>query len=93
MKRVVLNLDAQIELVEILRWLSDHSADRAEQFAAAYDAIELSMSEDPEQFPEAKPGIRRALIGGFKYSIFFVVEEDEAIILAVTHQHWRNRLG
>lgn len=96
MKRVVLDLGAQIELAEILQWLSEHSADHGDAFAAAYDAIERRIAENPEQFPETEPGIRRALIRRFRDSVYFILEENEAVIMAVAHQrrrpgYWRDR--
>lgn len=95
--KVTLTVAAQIELAEALQWLTEHSLERAVAFDAAYELVEHRIAEHPEWFPEVEPGIRRALIRRFRYSVFFIVRENEALIVAVAHQHrrpgyWKDRL-
>lgn len=95
--KVVLTLAAQIELAEALQWLTERSLDRAVAFDAAYEQVERHIADHPEWLPEIESGIRRALIQRFRYSVFFTLNENEAVIVAVAHQHrrpgyWRERL-
>lgn len=95
--KVVVSLGAQVELAEAMQWWSEHSVERGSAFHLAYRQLERRIGEHPEWFPEVEPGIRRALMTGFRYSAFFVVKHKEATIVAVAHQHrrpgyWRERL-
>ena len=94
---VVLTPEAQLELIEILEWMTERSVERARTFDAAYGQIEERIAEHPEWFPEIEPGIHRALIRRFRYSVLFTLRGGQALILAVMHQHrqpgyWRNRM-
>jgi hypothetical protein len=95
--KVVVSLGAQIELAEAMQWWTERSLERGMAFHSAYCQIEGRIAEHPEWFPEIEPGIRRALMRRFRYSVFFVVKENQAVIVAVAHQHrrpgyWRERL-
>lgn len=95
--KVSLALAAQIELAEALQWLTERSLERALEFDAAYERLEARIAANPKQFPEIEPGIHRALVPRFRYSVFFIVRNEEAVIVALAHQsrrpgYWRDRL-
>lgn len=95
--KVIVSLGAQSELAEAMQWWTERSIGRGMAFHDAYRQIERTIAEHPEWFPVIEPGIRRALMKGFRYSVFFIVRADEVIVVAVAHQHrrpgyWRERL-
>jgi toxin ParE1/3/4 len=95
--RIIVHPQAQIELVEAIEWMAERSPERAIAFRQAYTKAHRRISENPEWFPQVEPGIRRALIQRFRYSVLFALREDHALILVVMHQHrdpdyWRDRL-
>lgn len=95
--RVILDPEARLELVEAVEWLSERSTARAMAFRTAYAKVVQRIVEHPEQFPQVEPGVYRALVRRFRYSVLFALREDHALVLAVMHQHrrpgyWRDRL-
>lgn len=95
--RVIVDPRAQEELVEAVEWMAARSPDRAAAFREAYATILQRIADHPEQFPQVEPGLRRALIRRFRYSVLFALREDHAVVLVVMHQHrrpgyWQDRL-
>ena len=43
------------------------------------------MSANPRQFPVVFRNVRRALVRGFPYSLFFVVEDGTLQVIALFH--------
>lgn len=95
--KVILSLAAHIELAEAIQWTTEGSVDRGSALNDAYDEVERRIADHHEWFPEVEPGIRRALLKRFRYSVFFVVRETEIEIVAFAHQsrrpdYWRDRV-
>lgn len=40
----------------------------------------------PLQFPEVAPGIRRGLMRRFPYAVYFSMDENQILVIAVFHQ-------
>jgi len=65
-------------------------------FVQAMNAILDRIQERPHQFPLVHRKIRRALTKRFPFAIFFIIDNDTVVILAVLHQasdpsRWQNR--
>jgi plasmid stabilization system protein ParE len=60
--------------------------DRADDFLAAVDRALANIAEHPSTYPVVHQDVRRALLRRFPYSVFFVVEPERAVVLAVHHQ-------
>lgn len=65
-----------------------------DELRAAYGRV----SEGPLKYREIRSGIRRALLRRFPYAVYFSVEPDTVVILAVLHAHrdpaaWQGRGG
>jgi toxin ParE1/3/4 len=52
-----------------------------DQLGTAYDRI----ADDPFKYQDLESGIRRALLRRFPYAVYFAVERDVVVILAVLH--------
>ena len=100
--RVELASAADAELAEAAAWYlaqgleSEHGLDLAERFV---DAVERGMSliaERPQLHAEIEPGVRRAVLRDFPYSLVYAIEPDCVLVLAVMHHkrmpgYWRGR--
>ena len=63
-----------------------------EEVRAAYDRIGAS----PQQYQAVRSDIRRAFTRRFPYAVYFVVDDDKIVILAVIHAsrdpaEWQHR--
>jgi len=64
-----------------------------DELRAAYDRV----AEGPFRYQELRSGARRALIRRFPYAIYFSVEADVIVVLAVLHARrdpaeWQRRI-
>jgi toxin ParE1/3/4 len=55
------------------------------QFITEIDAALCLAATHPERFPIKHAGIRRAPVRRFPYSVFYRVERDRIVVLAVFH--------
>lgn len=65
-----------------------------EELRSAYDRI----VEGPFRYQDLTSGIRRALLRRFPYSVYFAVEGEVIVVLAILHAHrdtaeWQRRWG
>jgi plasmid stabilization system protein ParE len=89
MTRVVLRLLAEKDILEARAW---YEREDPRVGLAFVEELRLSINrvrESPLQFRQLKHGVRRALLHRFPYAVYFVLREDEAIVLAVLHQRRR----
>ena len=57
------------------------------RFLDELDYVLNRVTTAPFQFPAIHPGVRRALLNRFPYSVYFVAGDEEVEIIAVLHQH------
>ena len=65
-----------------------------DELRAAYHRI----ADGPLKYQELRGGIRRALLGRFPYAIYFAIEEEIVVVVAVLHAsrdpaEWQRRKG
>ncbi|MCC6536841.1 MAG: type II toxin-antitoxin system RelE/ParE family toxin [Bryobacterales bacterium] len=60
---------------------SDASGGAGRRFRLAVDALVDRISHSPRQFPVVYKSVRRALVRRFPYALFFLVEENGAILV------------
>ena len=65
-----------------------------DELRATYDRI----ADGPLKYQLIRSGIRRALLRRFPYAVYFAVEEDILVVLAVLHAsrdpaEWQRRRG
>jgi plasmid stabilization system protein ParE len=77
---------ASFELERSISYFVEHAPASATAFADSIDATVARLVENPYSSQETEmPGIRRAYIRRFRYSIFYTVEGDEVVILHIQH--------
>lgn len=59
---------------------------RGDPFMVEVDHVFAQISERPRMYPVVYAEVHRALLRRFAYSVFFIIEADRAIVLAVHHQ-------
>ena len=96
MYSVIFTQAARKELFEAQDWYEGEVAGLGRRFRQAIEALIDRMSDNPRQFPIVFKNVRRALLRRFPYSLFFVVEDDELIVIACFHasrdpSHWQKR--
>jgi plasmid stabilization system protein ParE len=90
--------EARAEYQAAVAWYRERSRDAARRLAEAVNAGLRSIRERPLAWPVWSGGpARRRVLQRFPYSLFFTVNADEAVILAVAHHsrrpgYWIDRM-
>ena len=77
--RADLDVEAAFEWYENER--SGLGLEFLEELRATYDRI----ADGPLKYPVLRSGIRRALLKRFPYAVYFAIEDDVALVVAVLH--------
>lgn len=91
--------EARAEYQAAVAWYRERSRDAARRLAEAVDGGLLGIRERPLAWPAWRGGpVRRRLLHKFPYSLFFTVNANEVVILAVAHHsrrpgYWLERMG
>lgn len=80
---------ARGELLEEVVWLEDRAPGLGRRFLAEVIRVESSILEFPQAGEEIRPGIRRRLLRKFQYSLFYSMEVEGPVVLAVAHHRRR----
>jgi plasmid stabilization system protein ParE len=96
--RLVAQPRADLEVVAAYQWYESERVglgmEFLDQLSAAYDRI----AEDPLRYQDLESGIRRVLLRRFPYAVYFAIESDLVVVLAVLHvsrdpAEWQRRRG
>jgi len=91
-----LRAEAENDVQEAAVWYESQRLRLGHDFLDAVEASFNRISENPLQFPVLHRGTRRALLSRFPFGVFFRVNGQTIIVLAVLHasrnpSRWRDR--
>ncbi|HEX3247797.1 MAG TPA: type II toxin-antitoxin system RelE/ParE family toxin [Pyrinomonadaceae bacterium] len=86
-RRTFVRPEAQINIREIAVWYEQRETGLGHRFMAEIRQALESISRTPLRFPIIENGVRRLLLRRFPYAIYFLWEDESAIVIAVLHQH------
>lgn len=78
--------EAEADLREASGWYEGRRARLGDEFLLEAERCLPLIQENPRLFAELHRSVRRALLKRFPYGIFYVLEQETAIVLAVLHQ-------
>ena len=97
--RVDVHAEALDELEEAAAWYEARQPGLGFAFAAEIERVIAAVSDRPLAFPQWKPAdpVRRALAKRFPYAVFFDIEPERIVIMAIAHSgrrpgYWAARL-
>jgi len=76
---------AEVDIAESKKWYEERREGLGEEFVFSIDAVINAVSRNPLLFRVIKKNIRRALTKRFPFAVFFTIEKNEVIVLAVLH--------
>ena len=94
---VRLRPEAEDDLAEAAIWYEEQQAGLGQRFLDAAAATVSRISTLPLAYPTVYESTRRALLQRFPFGVFFQVEEERIVVIAVLHgsrhpRAWRQRL-
>ena len=66
-------------------WYEDQRPGLGEEFLAAVGTSFDAIQEFPEMFARVRGEVRRSVVSRFPYAVFYRVEPDRVVVLAVLH--------
>ena len=96
--RLVSEPGADLDVEATFQWYENEmpglGLEFLDELRSAYDRI----VQGPLKYQELRSGIRRTLLRRFPYAVYFAVEADVIVVLAVLHAHrdpaeWQKRRG
>ncbi|MCA8912729.1 MAG: type II toxin-antitoxin system RelE/ParE family toxin [Planctomycetes bacterium] len=83
--RVVFRGAALLDAEQAFDWLENEQPGLGTRFTDLLDVAVDRIRLWPESAPEVYPGVRCVLVATFRHRVFYRVEPDRAVILAVRH--------
>ena len=82
---------AAAEIEAAISWYAKPEINQASAFVKDLARTESHLQTQPALYQRVEGEIRRAALRRFQYSLFYVVEQDQVIVLAFMHQHQKPR--
>lgn len=84
---LVIRPDAEVDLAEAYLWYENKAKRLGSEFLDSVDATLTIIEQYPNLYPEVYEHVRRALISRFPFAIFYLLDTDRIVILAILHAH------
>ena len=96
-RKLIIRPEAEADLTEAFEWYESRVTGLGLEFIRTVDSLFNSIIRNPQAYPVVYKSARRALTRKFPYEVFFMVDTDSVVILAVFHakrnpQRWRERI-
>jgi plasmid stabilization system protein ParE len=86
-RRTFVRPEAQTNIRETAVWYEQRETGLGRRFMGEIRQSLESISTTPLRFPIIENGVRRLLLRRFPYAVYFLWENESAIVIAVLHQH------
>ena len=84
-RRLVLRSEARLELEQAVTWYEVQVPDLGRQFRAEVYRTFDNITARPELYPKSHGTTRKAVLRRFPYLIFYLVEAQRIVVMAVFH--------
>ena len=82
---VVFRRIAKREFDGAISWYQDRREGLGREFSVTVEQQLGRIALSPKQFACVRGDVRRAVLQRFPYSIYFIVEDDRIVVLAIFH--------
>ena len=88
--------EAEADIAEAYQYYESCRENLGAEFISCIDEAISRIQNNPKQFRTVLNRVRRALVRKFLYGIYYTINENEIIVLAVVHarrnpKHWQSR--
>lgn len=96
-RSLIIRHEAEADITGAAAWYEAEAYGLGEKFIRTVHSCILHAVRDPQHFRRVHPDVRRALVHGFPYSIYFIVDDEDVSVIACTHNRrradeWKKRL-
>lgn len=95
-RRLVVRREAEDDIAAVLQWYEEQQKGLSLDFRTSLDHVFASIAANPELYGRIYRQLRRALLPRFPYGVFYVIQPESTVIVAVLHTSrnpklWRDR--
>ncbi len=83
--RLVSGPIVDLDVEAAFEWYENERAGLGVEFLEELRAAYNRIAEGPLKYQELRGGIRRALLRRFPYAVYFAIEADDVVVVAVLH--------
>lgn len=93
---VRLRPEAELDVAEAALWYEANEPGLGAQFVDQVQATINTIAEQPSAFTTVHKSVRRALVRRFPFGVFYQIDKDGVIVIAVLHgsrhpRTWKER--
>ncbi len=94
---LIVRPEAEEELAEAYEWYEQQAQGLGFDFLLHVEAALSSIQRSPQMYPVIYKNVHRCLVRRFPYGIFYLVERERIVILAIFHasrdpRAWQDRV-
>ena len=89
---LILRPEAEKDLLDAFRWYEARVPGLGLRFLESAELTLTQIQRNPKAFATIHEGVRRALVRTFPYGIYYALEDERGIVLAVLHSARHPRL-
>ena len=94
--QIIVRPEAEQDLRDAFSWYESHKPGLGFDFKHCVEEVLSRLTRTPYIYPKVYKQVKRAFIKRFPFGIFYVVEENRVVILAVLHarrnpEYWKKR--
>jgi len=83
-RQIIVRPEAEQEVQQAFDWYQEQSEGLGLEFLRAIDACLSGVKRNPFAYTLVKvPNVRRALVRRFPYALFYLVDDDAIVVIAV----------
>jgi len=95
--RIRIRPEARADLLDAFQWYQAQREGLGHDFKLCIDEVMSKLCKHPNIYPAVHHQIRRAFIRRFPFGIFYLVENETVVVLAVLHarrdpENWKARI-
>jgi plasmid stabilization system protein ParE len=95
-QRLRIRCEAEIDIADAAAWYEEQRSGLGHEFLDEISQCMSRIAEQPEMNPVLYRSTRRALTRRFPFGVFYCIEEEYIVVLAVMHgsrdpQRWKHR--
>ena len=87
MPALAVRVRARAEIDEAFEWYRTRSQDAAANFLTAVDRALADIAAAPARFPVVRGRLRRLLLHGFPYAVYYKIYPRTISVVGVIHGH------
>ena len=92
----MLSPEAEADLDEAVSWHERQSSGPCVELVGKARNALIGVGDQPEAYPELRPGVRRAQVRRFSYGLFYRVRADRVEVIGIFHDRrsprvWQRR--